>query len=884
VVTIACRLYAAALRLLPQPMRGAYGDDMQRTFDARCRDAAARSTLGAAAFIAREIADLATASVRARLTAPRRPGDLDHRRRSVNMFWQHVRYAFRMLRRQPSFASIAIVTLAVGIGATTAVFTVVDGVLMRPLPYRDPDRLVQLFNGRNGRFSTAFSPPNYRDITRDTGVFSDATAMTPSTANLTGLGDPQQLDGANVTTTFFDVLGVAPRLGRAFRESDLGSKVVVVSDGLWRRQLGGGADVAGTTLRLDGEPFEIIGVAPAEVAIPGRPDYWRPLVLTPDNLSDAQRGAQWVGVIARLQPGVTIDRANAVIAIVAERLARDYPRVNLGRQMSATVLRERIVRGIRPTLLLLLGAVTLVLLIACANVANLLLARAGGRAREVAMRTAVGASRLRLLQQFLVESLVLGLAGGAAGLLVAWAIVRTLVALGPAIPRLADVAIDLRVLAFTVLTAIATSVVFGLIPALAATGGSFVRLIGSAGRGSIGASSNRTRKLLVVSETALAVVLLAAAGLLVRSYFAINGVNPGFSPDRVLTFTVSLPQAKYPTDTSISQMIDAYVQRLGASPRIESAAAVFGLPLDDNFSASSSFTRPGEQDSGNSPSVGMRVVTGDYFRTLKIPLRSGRTFDAHDDGAGMEVAIINEEAARRYWPGQDPIGQQLHLGARLANGVRSGMKTIVGVVGDVKYEALDASAPPEVYLPHAQHPVDNITIAVRAKGDPLAIVGDARAALAMIDREMPIAAVRTMDEVVGRSIAERRFTMLLLGAFAAVAVLLAAIGVYGVLAYLVSLRTQEIGVRLAIGASPRDVARLFLREGVTLVAIGLAVGLAGAIAAVQALRTLLFGVAPSDPLTFAAVVVALGLSGLCASYLPARRAARVDPMEALRTD
>jgi putative ABC transport system permease protein len=882
---MAAGLYRAVLALCPRAFREQHGAEMCATFDALCDEAGARGGGTVILVLAGEVWDVAVAAVAARIDEARTRRT--KRRTPVSSVFQDVRYAIRLLRRQPTFTAVAVLTLALGIGANTAVFTVVNGVLLRPLAYRDPDRLLLLLNGRNGRLSSFFSPPNYHDIVTDTGVFVDASAFTSTTANLTGHGDPQRLEGADVTWTFFSVLGITPRHGRAFVETDLAgdAAVVVVSEGLWRRQLGGGIDVIGSTVRLDGRLFTVVGVAPAGVTLPNRADFWRPLVFTPDQASNQQRGAQWVGGIARLGPGVTLQQANHAMGVVADRLGREFPRTNRGRSMSAMPLQERIVRGIRPALLVLLGAVSCVLLIACVNVANLLLARAYGRVREVAVRAAVGASRARLVQQFLVESVMLGLAGGVAGLVVAFWSTRLLVMFGPeSIPRLADVGIDWRVLAFTVAIAVATSVLFGLVPALAATGDSAARGIATAGRGSAGHRGTRIRKALVVCEMALAVVLLVGAGLLIRSYARLSRVDAGFSPDRVLTFNLALPEAKYTTSAAVGRFVTEYVQRLAGEPGVSSAAAVYGLPLDGEFSASSSFTRPGEADSADSPSVGMRVVTPDYFKTLRIPLRAGRTFDAHDDERGPEVVVINEEAAKRYWPGRNPIGELLHLGVRLASGVRSGQKTIVGVIGDVKYGGLDLTAPPEVYLPYAQHPVDGLTIAVRTAGDPLGIVPSVRADLAALDRELPIANVRTMDEVVGRSIAERRFTMILLAAFATVAVLLAAIGVYGVLAYLVNQRAQEIGVRLAIGAAPADVVRLFLREGAALALAGLIAGLAGALAATHALTTLLFGVTPTDPITFASVAAGLAGVALLATYLPARRAASVDPMRALRED
>jgi putative ABC transport system permease protein len=887
----ASRIYAAALVMFPRHLRVRYGDEMRATFAARAADAESRGSAYVFVLLAQELSDLAVASAAARRRPPspaglqpQVPSPKPPMRNTMSRLLADTRYAIRMLRRQPGFAVVATLTLALGIGANTAVFTVVNGVLLRPLPYHEPERLVQLFHGRNGRLSMTYSPPNFIDITTQSGVFSGATAVTPSTANVTGNGEPELVDGANVTPSFFNVIGVSARLGRGLIDADGdNADVVVISDGLWRRRFGARTDAVGSTMLMDGKPFTIIGVAPADLRIPAGTDYWRPLVFKPRDLSNEARGAQWIGGIARLKPGVTLEQAKSAMALVAERLARDFPRTNKDRVMTAMGLQDRIVRNIRPALLILLGAVTLVMLVACVNVANLLLARASGRTREVSVRAALGAGRGRLVQQFLVESVLLGLAGGVGGLVVAWWATQALIALGPAsIPRLADVGLDWRVLAFTIGVAVLTSVVFGLIPALAATSSGVAKII-STGRGSIGASSTRVRKALVVCEMALAVVLLVGAGLLIRSYQHISVVNPGFSPDHVITFTVALPEQQYKTSEAAGRFMRDLIARVGAHPGVEHAAGVYGLPLDDTFGASSSFTRIGETDSADSPSAGMRIVTPGYFATLKIPLKSGRLFDEHDDEYGPEVVAINEEAARRYWPGVNPLGQQLHLGVRLAE-ARSGMKTIVAVVGDVKSSRLDATAAPEVYVPYAQHPVDSLTIAVRTAGNPAGFVPTARADLASLDRNLPLAGIRTMDDVIGRSIAERRFTMLLLATFAVVAVLLAAIGVYGVLAYLVSQRTQEIGVRLAIGATPSNVVGLFVREGAMLMAIGVACGIGGALLVTRALSTLLFGVTTTDPITFATVAGTLTIVALLASYVPARRAARVDPMTALRAD
>ena len=882
VAAIARRVYSIALRMWAG--RGSeYIDDMRLTFSSLCDDAQPEGAAAVIALLGRELVDLAHARVAAaaRRWRPRATAIRTTRRAAVSAVFQDVRYAFRTLIRQPGFAFVSIVTLALGIGATTAVFTVVNGVLMRPLPYADPSRLVILLNGRNGRLVASFSPPNYRDATA-ADVFAASAAFNNTTLNLTGTGDPERLEGVDVTTAFFDVLGVSPRLGRAFVASDAqpGALVVIISDGLWRR-LGTRSEIVGSTLQLDGKPYTVIGVA-RDNTFPVQAAFWRPLIFTAHQLDNSQRGAQWVNAIARLKPDVELEQASAAVATIARRLEKDFPSTNRERQMVAVALKDRIVRNVRPALLMLFAAVSLVLLIACVNVANLLLARAQARTREVVVRAAVGAGRARLVQQFLVESVVLALLGAAAGLLLAWWSTRVLIALGTtSIPRLEEVAIDWRVLLFTLATATTTGGVFGLVPAAANTGAASARSL--AGRGAVGAGGSRLRRTLVVAELALAVVLLVGAGLLLRSYERIRGVHPGFTADGVLTFRLALPESKYPDGNAAAQFVGDYVHGLSAIPGVQSASAVFGLPLDDDFNAFSTFTRRGEQNSDNEPTAGMRIITPDYLRTLNIPLRAGRTFDDRDTAASPEVVLINEEAARRYWPDRNPIGQQIHLGARLTD-TRSGQKTIVGVVGDVKYGGLDVTAPPEVYLPHTQHPVAEITIAVRTAGDPITLVPTARAALKSMDRELPISAVRLLADVVSRSIAERRFVMLLLACFAAVAVALAVIGVYGVLAYLVSQRTQEIGVRLAIGATPRDVVRLIVREGVALAGVGLLVGCLGALAAARVLSTMLFGIGAGDPLTFAAVVVVLTAAALCASYLPARRAARVDPMQALRAE
>jgi putative ABC transport system permease protein len=909
VIAAASRVYGAALRLCPRWFARRYGADMRATFEALCVDARASGKAAVISLLIRELADVAAAAGRACAVphAHDRQGGRDRRhqdhghhgqagtahshegRAPVGAIWQDMRYAVRMLRRQPGFTLVAVLTLALGIGANTAVFTVVNGVLLRPLSYGDSSRLVILMFGRPGLVSPWFSPLNYLDFTSQSEAFTESAAFAPTTVNITGQGDPERIDGARVSWNFFHALQVPMPVGRAFMAGDAtgsGAAVVVISDGLWKRRYGARADAVGSVLDVDGTPMTIVGVAGPEVKLPRSAQFWQPLVFAPRDIAPPARGAQWISAVARLRPGVDLNEANAALATVSSRLAADYPRINQGHVALARPLQQQMVRAVRPALLVLLGAVSFVLLIACVNVANLLLARSQGRSREVAVRAALGAGRRRLVQQFLSESLVLGGLGAVAGLMVAFWCTRALVWLGPrSIPRLSDVRIDVRVLAFTAAITLATSVLFGLAPALASTGGAVARFIRGAGRGAAGGpGGTRMRKALVVCELALAAVLLVGAGLLIRSYQRLQQVNPGFDPEHIVTFNVSLPEKKYGSVSDIGAFVTTLVNRLASRPGVDSAAGVFGLPFAGEFSAYTSFTRRGEVDTADAPSAGMRIVTPDYFRTMRIPLRAGRVFDAHDDDAGPEVAMINERAALRFWPGQNPIGQQIHVSVRLTRGVRSDQKTIVGIVGDVKYGALDEAAPAEIYLPFAQHQVDSFTIAIRTAGDPMSFTPVLRSEVASLDRELPVADVQSMSALIGSSIAERRFTMLLLVTFAVVAAMLAAIGIYGVLAYLVSQRTQEIGVRLAIGASPGDVVGLFVREGAVLVLVGLAGGVAGALAASRALTTLLFGVAPTDPATFAGVAAVLTIVALLATYVPARRAAAVNPMKALGAD
>jgi predicted permease len=806
----------------------------------------------------------------------------------LSLLLRDLRHAWRLLRRQPAFTGVAILTLALGIGTTTAVFTIVNGVLLRPLPYHDPSRLVMLFYGHQGRVSPWLSPPNVRDYVGPSEAFAGASAVVPITVNLTGLGDPERLQGAKVSWNYFKLLGVSMTLGRAFAEGDAqgDGNQAVLADGLWRRRFGGRPDIVNSTTTLDGHAVTIVGVAPAALKFPAAAEFWQPLIFTPHDLAPAARGAQWVHVLARLKDTVSPGQATTALQTVADRLATEFPQTEKDATLMATPLQERIVGGIRPTLVTLFGSVTLVLLIACANVANLLLARGQTRSREVAVRAALGASRRQLIAQLLTESLVLGALGGAAGAGVAFCFVRALVLLGPtSIPRLPELSVDMHVLAFGFAMTLVTSIACGLTPALAVSGRSTERFALS-NRGAVGASGTRARRVLVVSELAGAAMLLVGAGLLIRSYVQVQHVEPGFESEGVTTFSVSLPAARYADSASSRGFVSALLSRLEAEPGVQSAAVAMGLPFTSDLNAITGFRHEGqvEPDSASMPTASMRIVSPEYFETMKVPIRGGRRFDRRDTATSPEVVLINERAAQRFFSGQNPVGQQIRVSAELARDARNGPKTIVGVVGNVKYGGLDEDTPAEIYLPYEQHPVDAFTIAVRTSADRIVSIPTLRHDVAGLDPLLPLANIKSLAALVDASLAGRRFTMLVLLAFAAIAVALSVIGVYGVLAYLVGQRRREIGLRLAVGASPADVVWLFVREGAALTLVGLGAGLAGALAAGRWISALLFGVTPTDPVTLVTVVCALAGAAVCAIYVPARRAAGVDPSDALRAE
>jgi putative ABC transport system permease protein len=802
---------------------------------------------------------------------------------------QDLRYTVRRLCRSPGFAAVAVVTLALGIGANTAIFSVVNGVLLKPLPYADPESLVALFHVSEGE-RTTMSGPNFWDVSRQSRTLAGAAAIARFRTILTGHGEPVRLDAAEVSGRFFDVLGVQPMLGRGFREDDNQPKqprIAVLSHGLWQQRFGGQPDVVGRKITLDGVPTEVVGVMPAGFAFPAGRVLWTPLEYTP-NFTTGQRSAWYLNVIGRAKPGVAPAEVTAEVETIGKQLAAKYVDANEGVGITAMPLLESMVGDIRQAVLVLLGAVGFVLLIACVNVANLLLARAAARESEMAVRSALGAGRGRLVRQLLTESVLLGLLGGAVGLLLAVWGIEILVGMQPqGIPRLADVGLDRTVLAFTGLLSLVTGLVFGLFPAVQATRTTLAGSLKDAGRGALGTrSGSRLRSALVVAEMALAVILLAGAGLLIRSFTRLTAVNPGFQVEQALTFELSLPDLRYENPPQQVTFFDQLLPRLRSIPGVQAAAGVMALPLSGS-SFVLSFVVAGRPPlpPAQQPVMQVRVATAEYFSTLGIPLRRGRLFSADDRAGSTPVVVITEAAAKQHFQGEDPIGKKITLGWGRGPGTPRAGGEVVGIVGNVKAEGLDETDPPQIYLPYAQWPVQGMAVVLKT-ALPAASVADAvRREVYAVDPWLPVSNVRTLEEVLARSVSQPRFYMTLLAVFAGVALALAAIGIFGVLSYAVAQRTREIGIRMALGARDRAVVALIVRHALLLAVAGVAVGTFAAwILSKSMMAGLLFGTDPRDPATFSAVALTLTAVALLAAYVPARRATRVDPIVALRAE
>jgi putative ABC transport system permease protein len=791
-----------------------------------------------------------------------------------------IRYGVRSLMKRPGFTAIALVALALGIGANTAIFSLVNAVLLRPLPFAEPDRLVWMFgNIRNGGNRASVSPLDFLDYRQQNTTFEQfaASISVPVPLNLTGNGEPERLTAAAVTGNYFQALGVQPVLGRTFQlenEKPGNDRVTVLGYNVWQKRFGGDPAIINKTITLDGKSCAVLGVMPKEFSFPATAELWVPINF---DISPGmkQRKAHFLRPIGRLKAGVTMAQAQADTDAVARHLEEQYPE-DKGWNLRLVSLREQLVGNTRPTLFILFGAVGFVLLIACANVANLLLVRAAGRSREIAVRTALGAGRWRIVRQMITESVLLALVGGSLGTLLAVWGVELLVALSEgAIPSTAHVSIDATVLGFTLLVSLSTGVLFGLAPALRTMKLNLSESLKEGGRtGSEGAHRNRTRSVLVVLETAVAVVLLIGAGLLVRSLLRLQEVSPGFDAQNVLTMSVDLPRAKYDTPEKSANFFSDLEGRLASLPGMESVGLVSELPLSGQPN-DMPYTVEGRPavSSNQSFDDDFRRVNTKYFGAMRIPFLRGRNFSEQEVRDGARVVIISDLLARQVFPNEEPLGK------RLVMMMGNTPFEIIGVVGDIRHRGLDSDPLAAMYMPAYER---SMNVVLRSKGDTATLAAAARKEVQQIDPNQPVANVRTMEQWLETAMAAPRYRTALLGLFALVALLLASTGIYGVMSYSVSQRTHEIGVRMALGARRFDVLKLVVRQGMSLVLIGVVVGLAGAFALTRLMSTLLFNVTAKDPFTFAAVATLLTLVAFVACYLPARRATTVDPLIALR--
>ena len=795
-----------------------------------------------------------------------------------------LRYALRTMARNRGFTAVSVLALALGIGANSAVFTVVNSVLLEPLRFRNPEQLIVVRerNLKAGFPQFSLSPGNYLDYRDHNHTFSGMAAFGGTGLNMSGGAEPERLRGARVTNEFFSVLGRTPFLGRTFtaQEAQLGSHhVAILSYGLWQRRFAGTANVLGQTLKLNDELYTVVGVMPADFQFPARVEIWTPLAMNLQNWQ--QRGGHYLGGIGRLKAGSSMAAAQADLNTIAARAEKQFPESNSGWDTTLQSLQEAVVGRIRPAMLTLTAAVGFVLLIACVNLANLLLSRSAARRREIGIRSSMGAGRGRLIRQFLTESVLLSAIGAGAGLALAWIGTRLLVNLSPNIlPRATEIALNGRALAFTAGVAVLTGILFGLAPAIHMAKTDLMAALREGARGNaIGFRRNRLRSVLVMGEVALALVLLSGAGLLMRSFYRLQSIEPGFDPHGMLTFRTNLPAAKYKGDEPQAAFYRRALERIRALPGVEAAGAaqIFPLAGDDYILSFEQIGKP-PVPVGNEPSAAYYSATPGYFASLRIPIKSGRDFSEHDDASSPPVAIISESMARQFYAGENPLGQRIRMG----NGSKPA--EIVGIVGDVRDQQLDEKGRPAVYEPAAQVPFGAMYFGVRTAGDPASLIPAVRAVIREQDAELPLDAVGTVDSLVATSLSQRRFAMLLMAIFAGLALVLAMVGIYGVISYSVTQATQEIGIRMALGARRSDVLRIVFGYAGVLMAAGLALGVVAALAAGRLLAAQLFEVKPTDPATYAAVASVLLATGLLACTIPALRAMRVDPLVALRNE
>jgi putative ABC transport system permease protein len=818
---------------------------------------------------------------------------------------QDLRFGVRLLAKNPGFSAVAILALALGIGANTAIFSVVDAVLFRPLPFREPDRLIAIWERdlKRGDDHDSVMAANYVDWRNRSQAFEEMAAHTGVSVNLTGLGEPERIRAARVSASLFPLLGAQPQIGRAFSpdEDQPGhQRVTIISNGLWMSRFGADPQIIGHSITLNNQDYTVVGVMPASFALPLNEEsqIWSPLVFTPEELT--LRNAHYLTVVGRLKPGVSMEQANVEMAGLAAQLAQQYPKSNQETGAAVFSLHSEIVGDVKIPLLIFLGAVTFILLIACANVANLMLARAAGRQREIAVRAAMGASRWRLIRQMLVESLALGLVGGAAGLLLAlWGIEFLSAATQRmSTPRAQSIGLNGRVLLFTCAASLLTGLIFGSVPALQASNPDLNDALKEGGRSSDGIRRGRTRNLLVISEVALAFVLLVSAGLLINSFLKLRAVDPGLDPRNVLTMNISLPQQKYGQPEQVIAFHRQLLDQVSAVAGVQSAGTVTALPYGGSTTGFG-YVIDSPVSGDQTVTIVSQQISPDFFRALGIPLISGRVFNAADVDGAPAVVIIGDSLAKKYWPDQDPLGRRIKWGDKALG---SPWMTVVGVVGDVRTRGLDSILRPMLYTPDLQlgDPVKtqmgaslrelmaddarSINLVVRAAAETVGLASAVRGAVWAVDANQPVTRVRTMEQVLSDTVMVQRFITWLLAIFAGVALALAGAGIYGVISYSVSQRTHEIGIRMALGAEKNDVLKLVVGQGMVSAMVGLALGVAGAVGVTRFMESLLFKVSVTDPITFASIAGLLLLTAAAACYFPARKAAKVDPMIALRRE
>ena len=806
----------------------------------------------------------------------------------MSSIFRDIRYGLRSLLRIPGFTLVAVATLALGIGVNTAIFSVVNAVLLRELPYPDPEHLVAVWEtaaqpGQDVNNRNEVAMGNFLDWRTQQTVFDGLAALNYSNVNLTGSAEPERIQGAVVTANFFSLLGTKPIIGRGFlaeEENPDSARTIIISYGLWQRRFGSDPDVIGKTLTVNGNPVSVIGILPStfefEFPITRQIEIWMPMRISASNTN---RQSHYLYVIARLRGNVSIDQAQAGMAVLANQLQQQYPETNSNRGVNLIPLQQQLVGDSRPYLRVLFAAVGFVLLIACANVACLLLARVNSRYREIAIRLALGATRWRIIRQLLTESILLAGIGGLAGLLLAYWQTDMLVGLTPSeVPRLGEISLNGQVFGWTLAVSLATGLLFGLAPALGASKPELSESLKEGGR-SVTDRRSRLRNVLVISEIALAFMLLIGAGLLIKSFLRLQHVSPGFDPKNVLTMNVSLPRQKYKENQQINSFFEQLLTKVSSIPGVEAVGGIDPLPFGGS-DGTTGFVVEGAapQPVGERPEVGERTATSSYFRAMGIPVIRGRTFNNGDREDAPRVVMINEALAKRFWPNDDAIGKRL--------GFKSSdpqvWHEIIGIVGNVKHRRLDVAPKPELYFPYSQYPGTFMTLVVRTTSEPINAIAATRNQVLSLDPDQPIFDIKAMDERLSSSVAVNRFVMLLIGVFAALSTILAAVGIYGVMAYTVSQRTHEIGVRMALGAGAHDVVGLVMAGGLKLVVSGMGIGIAGALALSRVMESLLFEVSTTDPLMFGIMAAVLSAVAMLSCFLPAYKAVRIDPMIALR--